>query len=127
MMHLMVGLSPKMYVDFIHDMERRERHSHIGVNMNSIVFLVYSLVAESNCLEIRSVGKHVLSFHIFNRIDTGSVIMVNNTKTPQKCSLNINRGQEVINMRRQRKKVKVKAVCGSYSTAALRHIVLLPE
>ena len=25
------------------------------------------------------------------------------------------------------KKVKVKAVCGSYSTAALRHIVLLPE
>ena len=24
-------------------------------------------------------------------------------------------------------KVKVKAVCGSYSTAALRHIVLLPE
>ena len=23
--------------------------------------------------------------------------------------------------------VKVKAVCGSYSTAALRHIVLLPE
>ena len=26
-----------------------------------------------------------------------------------------------------KKKVKVKAVCGSYSTAALRHIVLLPE
>ena len=25
------------------------------------------------------------------------------------------------------KKVKVNAVCGSYSTAALRHIVLLPE
>ena len=25
------------------------------------------------------------------------------------------------------KKVKVKIVCGSYSTAALRHIVLLPE
>ena len=25
------------------------------------------------------------------------------------------------------KKVKVKAVCGSYSTDALRHIVLLPE
>jgi len=25
------------------------------------------------------------------------------------------------------KNVKVKAVCGSYSTAALRHIVLLPE
>ena len=25
------------------------------------------------------------------------------------------------------KKVKVKAVCGSYSTAALRHIVLLPK
>ena len=25
------------------------------------------------------------------------------------------------------KKVKVKAVCGSYSTAALRHIALLPE
>ena len=24
-------------------------------------------------------------------------------------------------------KVKVKAVCGSYSTAALRHIVLLPK
>jgi len=24
-------------------------------------------------------------------------------------------------------KVKVTAVCGSYSTAALRHIVLLPE
>ena len=24
-------------------------------------------------------------------------------------------------------KVKVKAVCGSYSTATLRHIVLLPE
>ena len=24
-------------------------------------------------------------------------------------------------------KLKVKAVCGSYSTAALRHIVLLPE
>ena len=24
-------------------------------------------------------------------------------------------------------KKKVKAVCGSYSTAALRHIVLLPE
>ena len=24
-------------------------------------------------------------------------------------------------------KVKVKAVCGSYSTAALRHTVLLPE
>jgi len=24
-------------------------------------------------------------------------------------------------------KIKVKAVCGSYSTAALRHIVLLPE
>jgi len=23
--------------------------------------------------------------------------------------------------------IKVKAVCGSYSTAALRHIVLLPE
>jgi len=26
-----------------------------------------------------------------------------------------------------KKKVKVKAVCGSYSTAGLRHIVLLPE
>jgi len=25
------------------------------------------------------------------------------------------------------KKVKVKAVCGSYSTAALRHIVLIPK
>ena len=25
------------------------------------------------------------------------------------------------------KKKKVKAICGSYSTAALRHIVLLPE
>jgi hypothetical protein len=24
-------------------------------------------------------------------------------------------------------KVKVKAICGSYSTAALRHIVLLPK
>ena len=28
---------------------------------------------------------------------------------------------------RRRRKKKVKAVCGSYSTAALRHIVLLPE
>ena len=28
---------------------------------------------------------------------------------------------------RDGKKVKVKAVCGYYSTAALRHIVLLPE
>ena len=31
------------------------------------------------------------------------------------------------NVRLQGKKKKVKAVCGYYSTAALRHIVLLPE
>jgi hypothetical protein len=92
MMHLMAGVSPEMYVGFIHDTEKRERHSHISVNMNSIVLLVYNIVAEGNCLEIRSVGKPVLSFHIFNRIDTGSVVMGQNTKTPQICSLNINQG-----------------------------------
>ena len=31
------------------------------------------------------------------------------------------------NKNNKSKNVKVKAVCGSYSTAALRHIVLLPE
>ena len=31
------------------------------------------------------------------------------------------------NLEVKKVKVKVKVVCGSYSTAALRHIVLLPE
>ena len=31
------------------------------------------------------------------------------------------------NFRDKGKKVKIKAVYGSYSTAALRHVVLLPE
>ena len=35
--------------------------------------------------------------------------------------------KEVAKIKFQHQKVKVKAVCGSYSTAALRHIVLLPE
>ena len=33
----------------------------------------------------------------------------------------------VHNIQMTKVKVKVKADCGSYSTAALRHIVLLPE
>ena len=33
----------------------------------------------------------------------------------------------IFGTKRDEVKVKVKAVCGSYSTAALRHIVLLPE
>ena len=60
--------------------------------MNSIALLVYNMVAEGNCLEIRSVGKPDLSSHIFNHINTGSVVMVQNTKNPQKCSLKRNRG-----------------------------------
>jgi hypothetical protein len=55
----MACLSPEMYVYFIRDMEKRERHSHISVNMNSIALLVYNMVAGDNCLEIRSVGKPV--------------------------------------------------------------------
>ena len=40
-------------------------------------------------------------------------------------SMNVDRSVQI--MSKEMVKVKVKVICGSYSTAALRHIVLLPE
>ena len=47
-----------------------------------------------------------------------------NTVRKERCAYNSN---SITPLWWTRYKVKVKAVCGSYSTAALRHIVLLPE
>jgi len=58
-MHPMAGLNPEMYVCFIRDMEKREMHSHVSVNMNSIALLVYNMVVGGYPLKIRSVSKPV--------------------------------------------------------------------